>query len=133
MDLLIPLTKGELIALSEQVPHKKSIVQCIYNQVIAGAKKGKKRFSYDINYHLKMPHVSPCIIPSEEALAIFSKVCQLFPEPTNVTLTYSVSFVDNYHFEVSITDRNCKCEILTDNLDLSKIVFEFLVVTVDFS
>jgi hypothetical protein len=133
MDLLIPLTKRELLALGEQVPYKKSIVECIYDQVITSAKKGQKRVGYDLFYHLKMQHMSACVIPSEEALAIFRKVCELFPEPTNVILTYSVSFVDNCQFNVSITDRNCKCKILTDNIDLSKILFEFLVITVDFS
>jgi hypothetical protein len=133
MNVLIPVTKHELLALGQQMPVKKSIIERIYDQVIAAAKKGQKRIGYDLNYHLKMQHISVCIIPSEEALSIFRNVCELFPEPTNVTLTYSVSLVDNCQFNVSITDRSCKCEILTDNLDLSKILFEFLVITVDFS
>jgi|UniRef100_A0A6C0CUR1 hypothetical protein len=133
MDVLIPVTKYELLALGQQVPPKKSILESIYDQVIAAAKKGQKRIGYDLNYHLKMQHMSACIIPSEEALAIFRKVCELFPEPINVTMTYSVSFVDNCQFNVSVTDRSCKCEILTDNIDLNKILFEFLVITIDFS
>jgi len=133
MDVLIPVTKYELLALGQQVPPKKSILESIYDQVIAAAKKGQKRIEYDLNYHLKMQHMSACIIPSEEALAIFRKVCELFPEPINVTMTYSVSFVDNRQFNVSVTDRSCKCEILTDNIDLNKLLFEFLVITIDFS